>query len=114
MVVDCDAIPKAVLTFSTTPDFDLTLRTLLDVSRRWSTLVDNGGLPKFKIAASRTGSGNSLRTANDGAAISTAIPILSTMPDFTMSLRTLPDVGYYKNPRWSPQKPEMEIAIERN
>ena len=101
-VVDCDAIPMASSTLSTTHDFALTRMTLPDVCRRWPTLVDDDRLPKFKMAASKTGSGNNFWTANNGAAIPTAIPILSTMPDFTMSMRTLPDVADYRNPRWRP------------
>jgi hypothetical protein len=54
------------------------------------------------MAASKTGSGNNVKTANDGVAIPTVIRTLSTAPDFTLSLRTLPDVVYYRNPRWRP------------
>jgi len=59
-IVHCDAIAMAARTISTTLDFDLTLRTLPDVGRRWSTLVGDDRLPKFKMAASKTGSGNNV------------------------------------------------------
>ena len=66
------------------------------------------------MAASETGNGNNFSTVSDGAAIRRVIPTLSTMPDFNMSLRTLSDVVDYRDSRWRPPKPEMEITTERN
>jgi hypothetical protein len=79
---------------------------LADVGRRWKTTkIQDGGHQK-------TGSGNNLWTASDGAAIPTAIPTLSTMPDFTMSLRTLPDVVRLPKFKMATMKPEVEITFD--
>jgi hypothetical protein len=60
------------------------------------------------------GSGNNFRTVSDGAAIATSTPIFSATPDSDMTLSILPDVADYRNSRWRPPKPEMEMTIERN
>jgi hypothetical protein len=146
------------------PDFDSTLGTLLDVCRRWSTLVTMAGYqnsrwrtakPEMEITFERqvmaprfqrlsphyrpsptspchfehcptsstteiqdgghhSGSGNNFRKVSDDAAITISTPIFSAMPDSDMTLSTLPDDANYRNSRWRPPKPEMEMNFERS
>ena len=72
----------------------------------WSTEIQDGG--------QQTGSGNNFSMVNGGAAIPTSTPIFSGMPDSDMTLPTVPGVVAYRNSRWRPSKPEMEITFERN
>jgi hypothetical protein len=65
----------------------------------------------FKMAASKNRKWKYLLNASDGVAIPTAIPTLSTMPDFSMSPRTLPDVVRLPKFKMAAIKPELEITL---
>ena len=65
------------------------VRTPVEFKCSVSTLIDDGRLPKFKMAACKMGSGNHFWTARDGAAIPTSTPAFSAMPDWNMILSPL-------------------------
>ncbi len=61
----------------------------------------------------KTGSRNNFLTERDGGAISTAVPIFSTMPDLDISLTTLSDVDRHPELKMSDTKPEVETTFEQ-
>ncbi len=85
-MTDGAAIPTSNSIFWAMSDTDMILWTLPDVRRRRSTLVDDGRLQKFKMADSQTGSVNK-------DPIATATPTVVTVPDPSVTLPTLSNIG---------------------
>ena len=91
---DGDAVETATLTFLTTSDSEMALMTWPDIGRH----------PKFKIAATETGSVNNFWTEIDFDAVPAAAPTLSSMSDSDLTLPTYPDIGRHREQKMSVTK----------
>jgi hypothetical protein len=100
---DNDAISP---TFSTSPDLDMKLSILPDICRRRPTT-------EFKMAATETGSGNNYWTQWAGDMIPTATCTFEAMPDTSLALPTLTEVGRLPEFKMATTEPEVVITFER-